>query len=157
MEAMKTAHRKSAHAKQVRRADPLSFIQVISNNQVMSEEDADRTMVLIRVAFEKLKAGADDEQFDRLAGALNVGFIRSKQIDVLLEEILKRGLDALIQCDGIRLKHGRYGFTGPGLLATAEAIEAYEAILRSSTYKEMQDALTEVNRLFTSGQVREAA
>lgn len=99
-------------------------------------------MLSIRLAFEKLKLGtADGEQFDRVAAAINVGLIRAEQIDQLAAETMKMGISALTHCSEIHQRHGRFGFTGPDLLAMNDAIELYEGILRLSTPKQMLDAL----------------
>ena len=50
--------------------------------------------------------------------------------------------DALIRCDDIRGRHGRYGFDGPGLLAMAAGLELYEEMVRNSTPQQMREAMT---------------
>lgn len=120
---------------------------IIRINQEQPEATADRIMALIRLAFEKLKHGSEDSrQFDRLAGALNIGLIRAEAIDPLAEETMLAGMEAVKRCDAIFARHGRYGFTGPDLTAVADALNLYEDILRLSTPKMMEDALKEVAR-----------
>ena len=155
---MKSAHRAASRAKRRFHADSSSWSRTIAANMEQPKENADRIMVLLRVAFEKLKHGCDDhEQFDRLAAAFNVGLIRSESIDPLAEQTMNLGLDALINCDGIRMRHGRYGFTGPDLIAICDALDCYDQILRLSAPKQMADALEIAARRMRSGDVRNAA
>ena len=122
-------------------SDKLAWVRTIAGHQEQPPENANSIMVLIRLAFEKLKSGGDDHQFDRLAAALNVGLIRAEQIDPLAEQTMGMGLQALLSADRIRMRHGRYGFTGPDLLAMGDALDLYESILRLSTPRQMTDAL----------------
>jgi hypothetical protein len=59
---------------------------------------------------------------------------------------MQAGIEALRECDRIQQKHGRYGFTGPGLVSVADAIKLYEGILRLSKSIQMQRALEEAAR-----------
>ena len=137
---MNTAHRTASHAKR-RYADPGSWIKVIAGNRQQPEWNADQIMVKIRTAFELLKTGhATDADFDRVAGALNIGLLRAELIDPLAERTMADGIQAMYGCAGIKERHGKYGFTGPGLLAVTDAINLYEDILRLSTPRQMLDA-----------------
>lgn len=105
-------------------------------------------------AFNALRAGStDDDLFDRLAAAVNVGLIRAEQIDPLLEQTMLAARDALVACAGIHARHGRYGFRGPDLQAMTDALEAYDAIVRASTPHQMQAALDESLRRIRAGAV----
>jgi hypothetical protein len=138
---MNTAHRMRSHAKHQSR-HALAAVNTLAANSEQPTENADRIMVALRMAFEKLKSGTKDHtQFDRLAAAINVGLIRAEQIDPLAAETMVRGVSAMCSCDGIAKRHGRYGFTGPDLLDLGEALDLYEQILRLSTPKQMLDAL----------------
>lgn len=138
---MRTAHRQAAHAKYDAR-HAMAAVHVLAANTEQPRENADRIMVMLRLAFEKLKIGTgDQEQFFRLAGAINVGMIRAELIDPLAEETMRMGIAALNSCAAIHDRHGKYGFTGPDLVAVADALELYEGILRLSTPKQMLDAL----------------
>jgi hypothetical protein len=151
---MKTKHRMGAHAKRRHQPDHLAWVRTIAGCSEQPPENADRIMLLMRLAFEKLKMGGDDEQFDRLAAAFNVGLIRAEMIDPLAAQTMAMGLDALLSADGIRIRHGRYGFNGPDLPAMADALELYEGILRMSTPKQMMDALSIAAERMRRGDVR---
>ena len=138
---MKTAHRRASHAKRMHR-DPMAAVHVLAANTEQPRENADRIMVALRLAFEKLKIGTGDiEHFDRLAAAVNVGLIRAELIDPLAAETMVRGVAALMNCAAIHERHGKFGFTGPDLVAMGDALDLYEGILRLSTPKQMLDAL----------------
>ena len=138
---MNTQHRQASRQKHHRR-DPMSSVYVLAANSEQPKANADQIMLSIRLAFEKLKLGmASGEQFDRVAAAINVGLIRAEQIDPLAAETMKMGASALMGCAAIHERHGRFGFTGPDLLAMNDAIDLYEGILRLSTPKQMLDAL----------------
>ncbi|CAN7477654.1 hypothetical protein [Variovorax paradoxus] len=101
-------------------------------------------MTKLYSAFADLKAGStDDDLFDRLASTINVGMVRAEQIDELCLAPLLAARDALIRCDAIRGRHGRYGFDGPGLQAMAAGLEVYEEMVRKSTPQQMHNALAE--------------
>jgi len=120
----------------------MASIHVLAANSEQPEANANRIMLTLRVAFEKLKtATEDDAQFDRLAAAINVGLIRAEAIDKRAEEVMLAGVQAMMSCGCIHSRHGRYGFTGPDLLAMNDAMDLYENILRLSTPKQMLDAL----------------
>lgn len=123
--------------------DPTTWARTIAASLPMHEAIGDDIMIKLHAAFADLQSGsADDDLFDRLAGAINIGIIRAEQIDALCVTPMLAARDALVRCDAIRGKHGRYGFDGPGLQAVAEALELYEQMLRNSTPKQMRAAMT---------------
>lgn len=123
----------------------------ILDSQVFSEENATTIVNRVRIAERRLRDGtADAEHFIRLGCAVNVASMRAEEIDVGLIEILDAAGRALMDCQDRRDRLGRYGMTGPGLIALGEGIDAYEAILRASSPKQMQAAEKEVIRRLTS-------
>jgi hypothetical protein len=144
---MKTAHRIQSQAKRHWHASPTAWIETLAANSDQCPAHATEVVVLVRTAFEVLKSGhGEPADFDRLASAFNVGLVRSELIDPLAEQTMQAGIEALRERDRIQQKHGRYGFTGPGLVAVADAIELYEGILRLSKPIQMQRALEEAAR-----------
>lgn len=126
-----------------RRANPTTWAAAIAARQAMSPAIARDIMAKLYSAFGDLKAGSsDDELFDRLAAAVNVGIVRAEQINPACIEPMLAARDALIRCDDIRGRHGRYGFDGPGLLAMAAGLEVYEEMVRNSTPQQMREAMT---------------
>lgn len=127
-----------------RRRNSTTWAEVILPRQVMTQENETRAMALLHSAFTDLRQGsADDELFDRLAAAINIGIIRAEQIDPLCVAPILAARDALIRCDEIRGRHGRYGFDGPGIHAMATGLEVYEEMLRHSSPQQMREAMTE--------------
>jgi hypothetical protein len=126
-----------------RGANPTSWAETIAARQPMARGVADDVMAKLYSAFGDLKAGStDDDLFDRLAAAINVGIVRAEQIDQACVAPMLDARDALIRCDDIRGRHGRYGFDGPGLLAMAAGLEVYEEMVRNSTPQQMREAMT---------------
>lgn len=140
---MRTQHRRAAHAKRQNQDHLTSWIRVIAGNQDQPEANATDIMNKIRIAYELLKSGqASDADFDRVASALNVGLVRAELIDPLAEQTMQSGINAMYSCHDIHKRHGRYGFTGPDILAVNDALNLYEDIVRLSTPKMMCDATT---------------
>ena len=123
--------------------NPTSWAETIAARQPTTRAVADDVMAKLYSAFADLKAGStDDDLFDRLAAAINVGIVRAEQIDPACVAAMLDARDALIRCDDIRGRHGRYGFDGPGLLAMAAGLEVYEEMVRNSTPQQMRNAMT---------------
>ncbi len=142
---MNTAQRIQSRAKH--QASPTSWAEAIAGNREQDPENATKIMNRVRAAFEALKSGGTDStQYDRVASAFNVGLIRAEQIDFRAVEVMQAGSQALERCDGIWLRHHRYGFTGPDLVLAADALDLYEQILRKSTPYQMVAALEEAAR-----------
>ncbi|QGW82117.1 hypothetical protein [Variovorax paradoxus] len=74
---------------------------------------------------------------------MNAAVIRAESIDELCLAPLQTAADAQHRCDAIRVRHGRYGFDGPGLHAMAAGLEVCEEIIRGSSSKQMFDAFAE--------------
>ena len=127
-----------------RRAKNLTtWAATIAARQPMASTVATDIMAKLYNAFADLKAGStDDDLFDRLAASINVGIVRAEQIDPACVAPMLAARDALIRCDDIRGRHGRYGFDGPGLAAMAAGLEVYEEMVRNSTPQQMRDAMT---------------
>lgn len=126
-----------------RTANPTTWAETIAARQPMARSVADNVMAKLYSAFGDLKAGStDDGLFDRLAAAINLGIVRAEQIDEACVAPMLGARDALIRCDDIRGRHGRYGFDGPGLLAMAAGLEVYEEMVRNSTPQQMREAMT---------------
>lgn len=123
------------------RVNPAIWEQLIAARQDTPTEAVTQTMTKLHDAFCQLRAGStDDDLFDRLAACINVGVVRAEQIDPLCVTPMVAARDALIRCDGIRGRHGRYGFDGPGLHAMLAGLEIYEEMLRNSTPQQMAEA-----------------
>jgi hypothetical protein len=133
----------------------LNPIQALIACQPYPEAEANRILIRLHSAYEHLKSGGtDDEQFDWVGAAINVGLIRAEQIGGRESEgakVFVRAVGAMMECDSMMAKHGRYGFTGPALGIMAEAFSLYEEILRASTPRQMSDAITVCHRRVRQG------
>lgn len=139
---MNREERRRAHREKVAPSPRATVWQTIAAVQPMDDRIADDIAVKLHAAFADLRSGStDDELFDRLAAAINVGILRAEQIDELCVAPMLAARDALIRCDEIRGKHGRYGFDGPGLQAMAAGLEVYEEMVRQSTPAQMREAM----------------
>lgn len=135
-----------------------SWAETILDSRPFTEADATSIVNKVRVALQLLLEGkADELAFIRLGCAVNVASIRAEQIDPALVEILGTAGAALTEGQRIHDTHGRYGLTGPGRHQLAAGIDAYEAILRASSPKQMQLAEQEVIRRLTVKRPREPA
>jgi hypothetical protein len=145
---MKTVHRKAARAKRQRwTADPLAWAHAITASQDQQPEHADKIIAAVRSACDKLRDGtAGAEHFDRVAGAFNVALVRAESIDELVVDVMNAGKEAMLRCDAIWQRHRKYGFHGPDLEPLADALDMYAQIVRLSTPKLMEDAVTEAAR-----------
>jgi hypothetical protein len=126
---------------------PEAWAQTIADSMPFIEADATAIVNRVRVALQLLFDGsADNIHVITLGCAINVAIPRAEAIDAALADILNKAGDAVMECQRIQEAHGRYGLTGPGRLALAAGIDAYEAILRASSPRQMRDAEAEVRR-----------
>jgi hypothetical protein len=136
----------------------LSPIGVLIASQTYPTEEADRILLRLHSAYDDLcHGGTDDDLYDRVGAAINVGLIRAEQIggskDCEAAKVFVRAVGALMECDSMRGKHGKYGFTGPALTVMAEALALYAEILRASSPRQMADAVTECWRRVRAGHI----
>lgn len=69
--------------------------------------------------------------------------IRAEAIGKPLEEAFQAAGEALLECERIRQRHGRYGFTGPHILNMNAAMDLYADVLAMSSPNQMQAAVEE--------------
>ncbi len=151
---MNSLHRTASRAKRIP-ARPTAWFDAVVGSRPPPDEHATLVMNRVRSAFEALKNGTSDcAQFDRLAACINVGMIRSEEIDQLCEQTMAAAIEALGRVDAIYGRHRRYGFSGPDLQAVTEAVNLYDQILRNSTPLQMDAAVQESARRMIE-QVRE--
>lgn len=133
--------------------NPTSWAATIANSQLTPAADVTRIMVSVRMSYERLKQGdAPASDFERLAAVLNVGLIRAESIAPEVVDAMKEAIEALLHCHGLHERHGRWGFTGPGIQAMNEALELYEQILAKSSPNQMEAAVRESYRRMVAGQ-----
>ncbi|HEY8356330.1 MAG TPA: hypothetical protein VIL30_02615 [Ramlibacter sp.] len=144
--------RKRNHRMRSRDLATNSWAVALSNSQTLTEQKATQLMESTRVALVRMLDGsADDVHHQRLGTDINVAFIRLEDDDIEGEkaptfEVLQLAGEALNFSARMRQERGRYGLTGPGRQQLADGIEAYEAILRASTPRQMENAQQELVR-----------
>lgn len=113
----------------------------IANSQPPSADEVAKVMNVLRIAYENLKAGhgtADDVH--QLGWMLNVGFVRAQDIGQPLAQAFDDAGKAMQECESLQERHGRYGFTGPGILLMNAAMDLYADVLGMSSPNQMEAA-----------------
>lgn len=129
-------------------------LHAFRNSQPTDPVQVQRIMNLIRIAYERLKSGHGTEaDFDRVGAALNIGLIRAESIGQPLVEAFKSAGAAMLECVTLYRKHGKFGFTGPGILAMNAAMDDYESVLGASSPNQMEAAAIEGVRRIRKGEV----
>jgi hypothetical protein len=128
----------------------------IGASQPFPPSELTRILIKVNDAFGELKNGTtSDEMFDRMAAVLNVGMVRCEVIGQGGVEVFKAAQQALMSCDDLKSRHGKYGFTGPGITAMQDAIALYSEILKASTPLQMERAQQECIRRIRAGQIHQ--
>jgi hypothetical protein len=144
--------RKHAHRKVVINTSALA--NTIANSQPTAPAEVARIMLMIRLAYEKLKIGnATDFEYDRVGAAVNVGLVRAESIGQPLVDAFKAAGEAMLECARRQKASGKYGFSGPNLLSMNAAMDLYEQLLGLSSPNQMHSAQMEAYRRLTAGEV----
>jgi hypothetical protein len=135
------------------KVEPWSWFNALANAAPPEAGDITKIMVLIHIAYEALKTGAGtDDDYDTVSAMVNVGLVRAESIGEALVDVFKEGGQAMLECERIRRRHGRYGFTGPHLQVMSTALDAYEQVLSMSSRNQMADAGAEADRRLARGE-----
>ena len=137
----------TAYARKRRHMDPLAGIRVLDRARPFDEGDTTGEHIKTRACFERLADGtADNDDFDRVAMALNLAKVRALEIDQALANLLEVGQDAMA---AIRRRHGKWAkweVLPAERTAIVEALDAHEAITDASSPLQMHEALDVVRR-----------
>ena len=132
----------TAYARKRSHMDPLAGIRVLDRARPFDEGDTTAEHIKTRACFERLADGtADNDDFDRVAMALNLAKVRALEIDDGLACVLECGQDAM---KALRARHERWAKWDmlPAERATvAQAMDAHEAITDASSPLQMMAAL----------------
>ena len=146
----------TAYARKRRHADPLAGIRVLDRARPFDEGDTTAEHIKTRACFERLADGtADNDDFDRVALAINLAKVRALEIDDGLASVLECGQDAM---KALRARHERWAKWDmlPAERATvAQAMDAHEAITDASSPLQMMAALDVVRKVIRQ-QTRQA-
>ena len=146
----------TAYARKRRHMDPLAGIRVLDRARPFDEGDTTAEHIKTRACFERLADGtADNDDFDRVAMALNLAKVRALEIDQALANLLEVGQDAMA---AIRRRHDKWAkweVLPAERTAIVEALDAHEAITDASSPLQMMAALDVVRRVIRQ-QTRQA-
>lgn len=146
--------RKRNHRMRQRPANCAALENAIYNNSPTPAAEVTRVMAAVRLSYEKLKLGTGtSEDLLHVQSALNVGMVRAESIDPEVVRMFVAAGEALVECERIRRRSGRYGFTGPHILAMNAAMDLYEQMLTLSTPNQLHAAATEADRRIRAGNV----
>ena len=138
----------TAYARKRRHMDPLAGIRVLDRARPFDEGDTTGEHIKTRACFERLADGtADNDDFDRVAMALNLAKVRALEIDQALANLLEVGQDAMA---AIRRRHDKWAkweVLPAERTAIVEALDAHEAITDASSPLQMMAALDVVRRV----------
>lgn len=138
----------STYARKRRHMDPLAGIRVLDRARPFDEGDTTAEHIKTRACFERLADGtADNDDFDRVAMALNLAKVRALEIDQALANLLEVGQDAMA---AIRRRHDKWAkweVLPAERTAIVDALDAHEAITDASSPLQMLAALDVVRRV----------
>ena len=137
----------TAYARKRRHTDPLAGIRVLDRARPFDEGDTTAEHIKTRACFERLADGtADNDDFDRVAMAINLAKVRALEIDDGLASVLECGQDAM---KVLRARHERWAkwdMLPAERAAITQAMDAHEAITDASSPLQMMAALDVVRR-----------
>lgn len=138
----------TAYARKRRHMDPLAGIRVLDRARPFDEGDTTAEHIKTRACFERLADGtADNDDFDRVAMAINLAKVRALEIDRGLADLLEVGQDAMA---AIRRRHDKWAkweVLPAERTAIVGALDAHEAITDASSPLQMMAALDVVRRV----------
>ena len=146
-----------AQAKAARRAPPRHALErgrgIVAMETTMRqhrEADPDKVttlMIELHSCFDAMKNGTTDtELFDRLGASMNNGLIRAESIAPEAVDVMLGAQRAMNEASAIYERHGRFGFTGTGIQAMADALDLYGQIVAMSTPRQILEAAQEARR-----------
>jgi hypothetical protein len=134
----------------IQRCRPYTDDPIVGTSIEGNQSAATKAMIMVRDAFQSIKAGTSPKNecrdFDILAHAFGVTTLRSIDIagqDPCLNPMLpicRAGNDALERCRVRRNRFEKWEFDKPAVAEVDAAIELYETILQSSSPAQMEEA-----------------
>ena len=138
----------STYARKRRHMDPLAGIRVLDRARPFDEGDTTGEHIKTRACFERLADGtADNDDFDRVAMALNLAKVRALEIDQALADLLEAGQNAMATIRRRHDKWAKWEVLPAERTAIVDALDAHEAITDASSPLQMMAALDVVRRV----------
>lgn len=137
----------STYARRRRHADPLASLRLLDRARPFDAGDTTEQHIKTRACFERLADGtADNDDFDRVAMALNLAKVRALEIDRGLADTLEAGQTAMTAMRNRHTRWGKWEMLVAEREAITEALDAHEAITDASSPLQMYEALDVVRR-----------
>jgi len=129
------------------RADPLAGLRLLDRARPFDPGDTTEQHIKTRACFDRLADGtADNDDFDRVAMAINLAKIRALEIDRALADLLEAGQDAMTAVRRRHDKWAKWEVLPAERTAIVDALDAHEAITDASSPLQMYEALDVVRR-----------
>ena len=137
----------SAYARRRWAPDPLASLRLLDRARPLDEGDTTEQHIKTRACFERLADGtADNDDFDRVAMALNLAKVRALEIDRALADLLEAGQEAMTAVRKRQERWDKWEVLPAERTAIVDALDAHEAITDASSPLQMHEALDVVRR-----------
>ena len=137
----------SAYARRRWAPDPLASLRLLDRARPFDEGDTTEQHIKTRACFERLTDGtADNDDFDRVAIALNLAKVRALEIDRGLADLLEAGQEAMTAVRKRQERWDKWEVLPAERTAIVESLDAHEAITDASSPLQMYEALDVVRR-----------
>ena len=137
----------SAYALRRWQAGPLAGLRLLDRARPFDAGDTTEQHIKTRACFERLADGtADNDDFDRVAMAINLAKVRALEIDRGLADLLEAGQTAMTAVRKRHDKWAKWEVLPAERAAIVEALDAHEAITDASSPLQMYEALDVVRR-----------
>ena len=137
----------SAYARRRWAPDPLASLRLLDRARPFDAGDTTEQHIKTRACFERLADGtADNDDFDRVAMALNLAKVRALEIDMGLADLLTEGQNAMTAVRKRQERWDKWDVLPAERTAIVEALDAHEAITDASSPLQMHEALDVVRR-----------
>ena len=137
----------SAYARRRWAPDPLASLRLLDRARPFDEGDTTEQHIKTRACFERLADGtADNDDFDRVAMAINLAKVRALEIDRALADLLEAGQEAMTAVRKRQERWDKWGVLPAERTAIVDALDAHEAITDASSPLQMHEALDVVRR-----------
>ena len=128
-------------------ADPLAGLRLLDRARPFDAGDTTEQHIKTRACFERLADGtADNDDFDRVAMAINLAKIRALEIDRSLADLLEAGQTAMTSVRKRQERWNKWDVLPAERTAIVDALDAHEAITDASSPLQMHEALDVVRR-----------
>ncbi len=137
----------STYARRRWAPDPLASLRLLDRARPFDSGDTTEQHIKTRACFERLADGtADNDDFDRVAMAINLAKIRALEIGRALADLLTEGQNAMTAVRKRHEKWAKWEVLPAERAAIVEALDAHEAITDASSPLQMDEALDVVRR-----------